>query len=98
MRRLSLTSFPLLTVGGALTSAFSWRSTFYFIAATGGVSLVSPPRLLQRLSRFPFNLACHRRVRLFADLPFACLPSDLLLLLPRYLETGTIPRLRKLPD
>ncbi|KAL7413574.1 major facilitator superfamily domain-containing protein [Mrakia frigida] len=28
-------------IGGALTSAFSWRSTFYFIAATGGVSLIS---------------------------------------------------------
>lgn len=35
-------------IGGALTSAYSWRSTFYFIAALGGISLVrllspSPP-------------------------------------------------------
>ena len=28
-------------IGGALTSAYSWRSTFYFIAAIGGISLIS---------------------------------------------------------
>lgn len=35
-------------IGGALTSAYSWRSTFYFIAAIGGISLVSP---------FPFSMS-----------------------------------------
>jgi hypothetical protein len=32
----------LCTVGGALTQAYSWRATFYFIAVLAGISFVRP--------------------------------------------------------
>jgi len=81
--RICLTPFLsfLPSVGGALTSAFSWRSTFYFIAATGGVSLVSlRSSLPSSSSRFLF-IELPPRVCLEPDFILSCSTPGLLLLL-----------------